>query len=74
MGYLVISRRIGERIKIGENIEILISDIDKKKVSIAIKAPKEIKINRQVRHIDEVQSDGTRTNHKHKLPKGTKDS
>lgn len=45
MGYLVITRKVGERLTIGDDIEILISDIGRvdetKKVDIAIKAPKE---------------------------------
>ena len=58
MGYLVISRKIGERILIGDNIEILVADIQHKKVDIAIKAPKEIKIKRQVTHIQEELKNG----------------
>ena len=58
MGYLVISRKIAERIVIlntnnNEEIEILISDIDKKRVSVAIKAPKEYKIDRKATHFEE---------------------
>ena len=53
MGYLVISRKIGERIMIGDNIEILIADIKHKQVDVAIKAPREIKIMRQQTHMQE---------------------
>jgi carbon storage regulator len=53
MGYLVISRKIGERILIGENIEILVADIAHRKVDIAIRAPKEIPILRKVTHMQE---------------------
>ena len=55
MGYLVTGRRIGERISIGKDIEILISDInmDLKKVDIAIKAPRELTIKRLPCHIEE---------------------
>jgi len=56
-GYLVISRKIGERIFIydekGSEIEILLSDIDRGKADIAIRAPKEIKITRMVTHMEE---------------------
>lgn len=53
MGYLVISRRTHERIKIGKDIEILISDIGNDKVDIAISAPKEIQIKRKGTHLEE---------------------
>ena len=43
---LVISRKIGEKIKIGENIEIIILSIDKNQVKIGIEAPKNISILR----------------------------
>ena len=48
MGYLIIGRKYGERILIGDDIEILISgiDYDEKKVDIAIKAPKDVYIGR----------------------------
>ena len=61
MGYLVIARRIGERIQIGDDIEILISDISRqeKKVDVAIKAPKELVIKRKVSHMDEEKNAGT---------------
>lgn len=55
MGYLVIQRRIGERIIIGDDIEILISDISlvERKVDIAIDAPRSLKIRRKVTHAQE---------------------
>ena len=43
---LVISRKTGEKIKIGENIEIHIISIDKNQVKIGIEAPKKIIILR----------------------------
>lgn len=44
---LVIKRKVSEAIMIGDNIEIIISDISNDKVNICINAPKEIKITRK---------------------------
>lgn len=44
---LVISRKTSESILIGDNIEIIISDISNDKVKLAINAPKEITILRK---------------------------
>ena len=43
---LVISRKINERIKIGDDIEIVIVSIDKGQVKIGIEAPKSVTILR----------------------------
>jgi len=43
---LVISRKIGDKIQIGEDIEIFILSIDKNQIKIGIEAPKEIPILR----------------------------
>jgi len=43
---LVISRKENQRVKLGENIEIVIVEISKNQVKIGIEAPKEIKILR----------------------------
>ncbi len=44
---LVISRKTSESIMIGDNIEIIISEISSDKVKIAINAPKEIPVLRK---------------------------
>lgn len=44
---LVIKRKVSESILIGDNIEIIISEIGQDKVKIAINAPEEIKITRK---------------------------
>jgi len=43
---LVISRKIDEKIKIGEDIEIVVIGFDKNQVRLGIKAPKHITILR----------------------------
>ncbi len=44
---LVLTRKKGEIIRIGDNIKIIVSDIQGKSVKIAIDAPKEISIYRE---------------------------
>ena len=44
---LIISRRIGEKIKIGDSIEVVILDIKGRQASIGIKAPKGVAIYRE---------------------------
>ena len=43
---LVISRKINEKIRIGDNIEIVVVSIDKNQVKIGIEAPKNVTILR----------------------------
>lgn len=58
MGYLVIGRKLGERIKIGADIEIMISDINDGKVDVAVDAPRNLKIIKIPTHIEEQKKRG----------------
>lgn len=53
MGLLVITRKVSERIFIGDDIEIMITDIYSGRVDIAIKAPNSIKVHRKESHVKE---------------------
>jgi len=54
-GYLVISRKVGERIKIGDDVEVMVSDIDQGKADVAVKAPRHVKIERMPTHVEEAK-------------------
>lgn len=61
MGYLVLSRRLNEKILIGPDIEILIADIRENSrgepvVDIALKAPKNIKILKQETYLGDLKN------------------
>ena len=43
---LVLSRKVGQRIMIGDNITILISRVAGKRVTLGLEAPKEVSIRR----------------------------
>ena len=44
---LVLTRKLGESIVIGDNIIVTVSDINKKQVKLGISAPKDITVNRE---------------------------
>lgn len=44
---LVLSRKLGEKIYVGENICITVVDIDRGKIRIGIEAPREVPVCRQ---------------------------
>jgi carbon storage regulator len=58
---LVISRKENQRIKIGDNIEIVVVEIGKGQVKIGIEAPKEVQILRS-ELIDEIKEENKKAN------------
>lgn len=46
MSLLVLTRRIGERIVIGENIEITVVGVHGEQVRLAVSAPKDVAVDR----------------------------
>ncbi len=58
---LVISRKENQRIKIGDDIEIVIVEISKNQVKIGIEAPKEIQILRS-ELIEEITNENKKAN------------
>lgn len=44
---LVLSRKIGEKLLIGDNIEVVVVDIDRGKVRLGIVAPREVLVLRE---------------------------
>lgn len=53
---LVLSRKINEAIIIGENIRVVVVDIDRGKIRLGIEAPKGITIDREEVHLDKKAS------------------
>ena len=43
-GYLSLTRRVNEKIRVGDDIEILVARIEPGQVHIAIRAPREVPI------------------------------
>ncbi len=44
---LILTRRIGEKLLIGDDIEVIILDINRSQVKIGIKAPRELTVLRE---------------------------
>ena len=44
---LVLTRKVGERIVIGENITVTVVEIQKGRVRLAVSAPREISVHRE---------------------------
>jgi carbon storage regulator len=55
---LVLSRKLGEKIYISDNICITIVDIDRGKIRLGIEAPRDVPIFRQELLADKKQGDG----------------
>ena len=44
---LILSRKVGEAIKIGEQIEVIVTRINGNQVTLGIKAPRDVPVDRQ---------------------------
>ena len=64
---LVLSRKVGQKIIINDNIEITVNEVKGDLVKIAISAPKEVKIYRQEVYID-IQAENKKAIKISKLP------
>lgn len=65
---LVIKRKINESILIGDNIEVIVSEISGDKVKIAINAPTEVKIIRkEVKEIQDFNQNAVTSINKEKM-------
>lgn len=69
MGYLILSRRLNESIRIGENVEVLIADIYQNReghfvVDIGLKGPKSVKFLRKETYKEDLKKNGLNTKYK----------
>jgi carbon storage regulator len=55
---LVLSRKTGERILIGDSIEIVITQVEGRKVRIGIEAPKDVEVQRGERWTPPAEPEG----------------
>ena len=67
---LIISRKIDEKIKIGDDIEIVIVDINKGQVKIGINAPKNVPIFRE-ELIENIKNENKKANKEIEIEKIT---
>lgn len=63
MGYLILSRRLNERIRIGKNVEIMVADIYTNKqgelvVDIGLTGPKDVKFLRMETYLEDLKRNG----------------
>jgi carbon storage regulator len=47
MGILILSRRVGEMIKIGPDVEVTVMAVNGGQVRIGVKAPKDVSVDRE---------------------------
>lgn len=58
---LVLSRKPGEKILIGDDIEIMVSSVHKNSVKLSIDAPKHVKVDREeIRRSKECDDENSR--------------
>jgi carbon storage regulator len=65
---LVISRKENQKIKIGDDIEIVVVSIDKNQVKIGIEAPKEVQILRS-ELLEDIKNENIKANKEVSLEK-----
>ena len=65
---LVLSRKLGEKIYIGENVCITVVDIDRGKIRLGIEAPRDVPIYRQELLPLQAQQEKESENGAQKLP------
>jgi carbon storage regulator len=53
---LILTRRLGESILIGDDIEVTVVAIESNQIRVGIKAPKEVKILREELRLEDKQS------------------
>lgn len=61
MGYLILSRRLNEKIKVGDDIEIMIADLYENKdgelvVDVALTGPKDVKFLRYENYLKDLKN------------------
>lgn len=58
---LVLSRKLGEKIMIGDHIVVTVVDIDRGKIRLGIEAPKDMPINREEIHQEILRQRSTKS-------------
>lgn len=53
---LIISRRIGEVLRINEDVKIMVLDVDKYRVKLGIQAPKQVAVDREEIYVQRLQA------------------
>ena len=55
---LILTRRVGETICIGDDVEVTIMDVNRSQVRVGVKAPRDVAVDRQEIH-QRKRADGT---------------